>query len=57
LDKNAGAHFADLKQNYPAAGKLELWVTGTRSDRARQQLSARGVKFVEDIDQRFEFFD
>lgn len=49
--------FADLKQNYPASGKLELWVTGTVSDRAKQELSARGVKLAEDIDKRFVYFD
>jgi hypothetical protein len=49
--------FADLKQNYPAAGKLELWVTGTVSERTKQELSAQGIKLVEDTDKRFVYFD
>ncbi len=49
--------FTELAQNYPASGKLELWVTGTVSDRVKRELSARGIKLVEDIDRRFEYFD
>jgi hypothetical protein len=55
--KTAERIFTELTQNYAASGKLELWVTGTVSDRAKQELSARGIKLVEDIDKRFEYFD
>ena len=47
----------DLVRQYSAAGKLELWVTGTVSDRARREISARGIKLAENIDKRFDYFD
>jgi hypothetical protein len=35
----------------------ELWVTGTLSPMARQQLTQRGVKVVENVDGRIDFVD
>jgi hypothetical protein len=36
-------------------GKLELWVTGTLSARAKAGFSAMGIGVVEKVVQRFEF--
>ncbi len=36
---------------------FELWVTGTVSPLARQQLAQRGIKVVENVDQRLTFMD
>jgi hypothetical protein len=38
-------------------GTFELWVTGTLSPLARQQLTGRGVKVVENVDARIDFLD
>ncbi len=39
------------------SGKFELWVTGTVSPLARQQLKLRGIKVVENVDERIEILD
>ncbi len=49
-----------LRANYRApgfAGVFELWVTGTLSPLARQQLELRGLKVVENVDKRIEIMD
>ncbi len=38
-------------------GKYEIWVTGDVTPLARQQLRARGMEIVENIDARFRFID
>ena len=38
-------------------GKPELWVTGTVSPLARQQLGLLGIEVVENVDERFAFID
>ena len=44
-----------ISENPKYKGKFELWVTGTLSDRAKKELSARQIKVMEDIDKKFEY--
>ena len=44
-----------ISENPKYKGKFELWVTGTLSDRAKKELSARKIKVMEDIDKKFEY--
>ena len=44
-----------ISENPKYKGKFELWVTGTLSDRAKKELSARKIKAVVDIDKKFEY--
>jgi hypothetical protein len=49
-----------LKQNYEAAGfkgGYDLWVTGTVTSRARQELPALGIAVTENVDERIGFLD
>ena len=49
-----------LKQNYQAAGfkgGYDLWVTGTVTSRARQELPALGIAVTENADERIGFLD
>ncbi len=49
-----------LGVNYRApgfTGIFELWVTGTLSPLARQQFELRGIKVVENVDERIEIID
>ena len=38
-------------------GNIEMWVTGTASPLARQQLKERGIVVVENVDTRLHFMD
>ncbi len=44
-----------ISENPKYKGKFELWVTGTLSDRAKKELSARKIKVMEDIDKKYEY--
>ena len=44
-----------ISENPIYKGKFELWVTGTLSDRAKKELSARKIKVMEDIDKKYEY--
>ena len=44
-----------ISENPKYKGKFELWVTGTLSDRAKKELSARQIKVMEDIDKKYEY--
>jgi hypothetical protein len=49
-----------LKNNYEApgvTGKFDLWVTGTVSPLARQELEQLGFEIAENVDQRIEIMD
>ncbi len=49
-----------LKTNYRAlgfSGNFELWTTGTLSNRAKQELQARGFKVVEHVGDLMEIVD
>ena len=49
-----------LKSSYKSPGfngVIELWVAGTVSPLARQQLAIRGVTVVENVDRRVGFMD
>ena len=57
---NADRLSQHLKTNYRAAGfngKFELWVTGTLSPTAKQELQARGFSVVENAGTRFDIVD
>ena len=57
---NADRLSQHLKSSYRAPGfngRFELWVTGTLSPRARQELSKRGFGVVENVGSRFEILD
>ena len=54
--KRADQFFNDfLSENPEYKGKLEFWVTGKLSKRAKQELSLRKIKFREDIDKKFVY--
>jgi hypothetical protein len=58
--RQAAVIFDKIAADYRPAGfngKFELWVTGTVSAMARQQLAARGVKITEQVDQSVGFMD
>jgi hypothetical protein len=51
---------SDLKANYRGLGfngKFDVWVTGTLSPRARQELEQRGFRVVERVNTRIEILD
>jgi hypothetical protein len=55
---NAEAVLKDVKAKCKQAGlqgKLELWVTGTVSPKAKEQLATLGMGLVDRVDKRFEF--
>jgi hypothetical protein len=57
---NADKLSQHLKQNYKAPGSIgrfELWVTGTLSQTAKQELQARGFTVVEQAGSRLEIVD
>ena len=57
---NADKLSQHLKTNYRQAGfngKFELWVTGTLSQTAKQELEARGFAVVENAGTRFDIVD
>jgi hypothetical protein len=52
--------FENIKANRRAAGFkeiIDLWVTGTVSPLARQQLAARNVTVTENVDERIGFLN
>ena len=52
--------FENIKGNRRAAGfkgNIDLWVTGTISPSARQQLAARGVTVTENVDEQIGFLN
>jgi hypothetical protein len=55
-DENSSRILAKHK-GLKGAGAFEFWVTGTLSPLARQQLTARGVTVVENVDARIDFVD
>jgi hypothetical protein len=55
-DENSSRLLATYKGS-KGPGAFELWVTGTLSPLARQQLTKRGVKVVENVDARIDFVD
>jgi hypothetical protein len=48
---------AGYKAARPGPATFELWVTGTVSPLARQQLQAQGIKVVENVDRRIALMD
>jgi hypothetical protein len=57
---NADKLSRELKTNYRAPGfngSFELWVTGTLSPKAKQQLQARGFTVVEQVGGRIDIVD
>jgi hypothetical protein len=48
---------AGYKAAKPGKAAFELWVTGTLSPLARQQLEAQGIKVVENVDRRIAMMD
>jgi hypothetical protein len=55
-DENSSRLLATYR-GVKGAGAFEFWVTRTLSPLARQQLTARGVKVVENVDTRIDFVD
>ncbi len=56
----AAGIFDHIRANYRPAGfdgNFDLWVAGTVSKMAREQLATRGVTVVENVDQRIGFMD
>lgn len=50
----------DLATNYPklqGAKRLEFWVTGRISERAKKSLAALGVGVTENVDQKLGMLD
>jgi len=41
----------------PASGTFDVWVTGTLSPRARQEIGERGYTILERVDTRVEILD
>ncbi|MCZ6860356.1 MAG: hypothetical protein O7I42_08785 [Alphaproteobacteria bacterium] len=49
-----------MKQTYEAGGfrgKYDLWVTGTVTPRARQELAGMGIQVTENVDEKIGFLD
>jgi hypothetical protein len=40
-----------------SSGSFEMWITGTQSPLAKEQLRQLGVQVVENVDERIEFMD
>ncbi len=49
------AALAAYKGSIPDAKKIEAWVSGTVSKRAKEELARLGVQVVEDVDKKIEF--
>ena len=57
---NADRVSQNMKTTYKAPGfngSYEIWITGTASPRAKQELRARGFTVVEEAGSRFDIFD
>ncbi len=53
----AASHQTGWAGSSGSPGNIEVWLTGTASPLARQQLKERGITVIENVDTRLSFMD